>query len=108
MAPIYQYNPIPTSDESLPEAPEVNDPNPKAAFKLEQAKAKLRKRRAFHFIFISVVLFSMALISKQFLSSKGALKDCRAFNRNMTSVKLPSHYTLPSGDKIPAVGLGMS
>ena len=32
---------------------------------------------------------------------------CRGSHRNLSSVaKLPTHYTLPSGDKIPSVALG--
>jgi hypothetical protein len=110
MAPIiYQYHPIPTSDESLPEVDRVNGSSPKVDFKsVGQAKTKLKRRTAFIFTFFVFVFFTMVLISRKlFLSSKGVLKGCREFDRNMSSVKLPSHYTLPSGDKMPAIGLGM-
>ena len=110
MAPtIYQYHPIPTSDENLPEVDRLNSSSPKVDYKsVGQVKTKLNRRKALVITFSFVIFFTMVFISRKLLlSSKGVFKGCREFNRNTSSVKLPSHYTLLSGDKMPAIGLGM-
>jgi len=108
MAPIiYQYHPIPTSDESLPEVDRVNGSSPKVDFK-SVGQVKTQRRKAFIITFFFLIFCTMVFISRKlFLSSKGVLKGCRKFDGNTSSVKLPSHYTLLSGDKMPAIGLGM-
>jgi hypothetical protein len=64
------------------------------------------KRLAFKFIAVAAMIsgaFAVLRFSRQFAA------PCRngAHRNHSTSRKLPSHYKLPSGDKIPSVALGV-
>jgi len=79
-----------------------------------------RRRRAIQSIFISLFiglymtfLMARAVFPSQFTrGSRKALcqlsvhRFAQGMYMNLSTARLPSHYTLPSGDKIPAVGLG--
>ncbi|KDR82531.1 hypothetical protein GALMADRAFT_237878 [Galerina marginata CBS 339.88] len=93
---------------------------------IERQPRKKRLGRA-HFIFIAlfIVSYMVFFIARgSFASTRvaaGMRQKCRetmhrfglaghGMHRNMstaTGAKLPTHYTLPSGDKIPAVALGV-
>lgn len=47
------------------------------------------------------------LFARPYSFNMFGLKNCHSMNANFsTMAKLPTHYALPSGDKIPTVGLG--
>ncbi|KAF8740715.1 hypothetical protein AX14_007614 [Amanita brunnescens Koide BX004] len=48
------------------------------------------------------------LFARPYSFNMFGLKNCHSMNANFsTMAKLPTHYALPSGDKIPTVGLGV-
>ncbi|CAA7261557.1 unnamed protein product [Cyclocybe aegerita] len=75
-----------------------------------------RRRRALRFGFLSLLaaLYMTFFVAKSFLSG-GFIRSCHGKHRigkhgvhqNATSAKLPTYFTLPSGDKIPAIALGV-
>jgi len=67
------------------------------------------KKIIFHFIAIGAVMYAIFLGTRSFVrwsvkSGRPMKGGCHG-QRNLTS--LPSYYTLPSGDKIPSVALGV-
>ncbi|KDQ49217.1 hypothetical protein JAAARDRAFT_43007 [Jaapia argillacea MUCL 33604] len=70
-----------------------------------------KKRRIFHFITaaaIMVAIFSgLRHVSKSNSKFLWGSAGCHGRLNMSTASKLPSHYTLPSGDKIPSVALGV-
>lgn len=64
------------------------------------------KRLLFHILAVAAVMYVSYLgIRAVARSSKVRMgRPCHGGHRNLSS--LPSHYTLPSGDKIPSVALG--
>ncbi|CDO72238.1 hypothetical protein BN946_scf184970.g90 [Trametes cinnabarina] len=68
--------------------------------------ARLGVKRVFlHLIFVATVMY-LAYVGVRTVSRSAKVRlgaPCRGVQRNLSS--LPTHYTLPSGDKIPAVAL---
>ncbi|KAJ3518190.1 hypothetical protein NLJ89_g34 [Agrocybe chaxingu] len=77
---------------------------------------KKRRRRALHFGFLSLlaVLYMTFFIAKSFLL-EGFTRPCHGKHhigkhgghQDVTFSKLPTHFTLPSGDNVPAIALGV-
>ncbi|KAI0783504.1 NADP-dependent oxidoreductase domain-containing protein [Abortiporus biennis] len=62
------------------------------------------KKILFHFVAVAAFLYGIYLGTSGLLKLSGKRRPCHGpTNLNST---LPSHYTLPSGDKIPTVALG--
>ena len=92
------YELLPTSEEGKAE---------------EQLTRKIRRDKIKKILFHVLAVFAVMLValqglksfiktSERFLTYGG--KGCHGMQRNLSS--LPSHYALPSGDKIPSVALG--
>lgn len=64
------------------------------------------KRLLFHILAVAAVMY-VSFLGVRAISRSSKMrmgKPCHAVHRNLSS--LPSHYTLPSGHKIPSVALG--
>lgn len=79
----------------------------------EQLKKRLRHNRVKNILFHSLVVFAIMLAGfkglKAYVRSTAQWlhkQPCSGLQRNY-STKLPSHYLLPSGHRIPSVALGM-
>jgi hypothetical protein len=60
-------------------------------------------------IIIAIMWSSFTATTRTISRIKGFWAACQGPQRNSSTLaQLPSHYTLPSGDKIPSVALGMS
>ncbi|EPQ54864.1 hypothetical protein GLOTRDRAFT_111441 [Gloeophyllum trabeum ATCC 11539] len=73
---------------------------------VEKRRANTKKRLLFHFVAVMAVLYA-AFSGIRYGARAGWLKGCAGKMRYSTKTQLPSHYTLPSGDKIPSVALGV-
>lgn len=73
---------------------------------------KKSKRVLSHLLVAFAVMYFVGYGTQRLISSLGKMTGgmgCHGLNRTLTTKsKLPSHYTLPSGDKIPSVALGMT
>ncbi|KAG2133184.1 NADP-dependent oxidoreductase domain-containing protein [Suillus bovinus] len=66
-----------------------------------------RKRRSLLVIAVIIIMFT-SLPFVHMIRSRGFWGACHGSQRNSSTLaKLPSHYTLPSGDNIPSVALGV-
>lgn len=112
-------------DESSAFSNDLPDSRDRAS--LSQAEGKIRRRKVhFSLLALSIFLYMTYLIGKNVLPAcRGLTSPSREMlngtmhriedmihgnSRNMSTVtdgKLPTHYTLPSGDKIPSIALGM-
>lgn len=72
-------------------------------------KCAYRKKTFLHLLAATVILFSV-MYGLRHISRAGLIYRGRPCYKGLhgSAAKLPSHYTLPSGDKIPSVALGMS
>ncbi|KAG9308474.1 hypothetical protein JVU11DRAFT_11816 [Chiua virens] len=91
-----RYEPLPTVDKDDDDEPFV-----------PRRKPFVKRRLAIYSV--SFLLLMLASISAvRFARSRGFWATCYGPQRNQSSLaKLPSHYTLPSGDEIPSVALGV-
>ena len=65
------------------------------------------KKRLIFYIFCLTALVYAAFCAARLARSRGFWVTCYGPRRNQSDLaRLPSHYTLPSGDKIPSVALG--
>lgn len=96
--PTSTYELLPTSEEGKAD---------------EQLTRKIKREKVKKILFHALVVFTVMFVAlqglKAFIRSSErflhqGMKGCHG--RNLSS--LPSHHTLPSGDKIPAVALGIS
>ena len=94
--PRIQYDLLPTGDDA--KADEQRD---------KRIRHARLKRITFHVLVVLALMYAgyhglraFARSSSQFLRAK----PCHGAQRNLSA--LPSHYTLPSGHKIPSVALG--
>ncbi|OJA16396.1 hypothetical protein AZE42_08838 [Rhizopogon vesiculosus] len=67
------------------------------------------RKRGFCLRAIAIIAIMWAsLTAARMFRSKGFWSACHGLQRNSSTLaQLPSHYTLPSGDKIPSVALGV-
>lgn len=74
----------------------------------ESLQRKDPRRRRSPFLVIAIIMFLGASIPCiRMARSRAFLSACNSPQRNSSTLaNLPSHYTLPSGDKIPSVALG--
>lgn len=100
------YQPIPTSENQ-------NDDDRKGTILYKPTAFVSQKRKVFYalsFVAIMYATFSgirLLARSKIFQGCSGSGAMNGTMHRNMSTATLPSHYTLPSGDKIPSVALGV-
>ncbi|KAJ8583337.1 hypothetical protein M405DRAFT_875950 [Rhizopogon salebrosus TDB-379] len=89
-----EYQQLPTFDKDTDER--------------ESSRKDTRKRRfCLHAIAIIAIMWT-SLSATRMIRSKGFWAACHGSQRNSSTLaQLPSHYTLPSGDKIPSVALGV-
>ncbi|KAJ3525138.1 hypothetical protein NM688_g8450 [Phlebia brevispora] len=96
MPSVYQL--LPTTDGGKPD---------------EQLTRKIKREKIkkilFHVLAVSAIMVIAAQGLRAFIRSSERFlqyggKGCHGMQRNLSS--LPSHYSLPSGDKIPSVALG--
>ena len=95
MSDVPYYKPLASSPDE-----ESGDFNPKS-------RSVQFKRLAFYIIAGCTLMYLSAQGMRAF--ARVVSKPCHPSHRhhhNLTSIALPAHYTLPSGDKIPSVALG--
>ncbi|KAJ7081581.1 NADP-dependent oxidoreductase domain-containing protein [Mycena belliarum] len=90
-AALRPYKPLPTDVEGQQ--------------KPSQPRSRGLKRTAFRIV--AVVALMVMLLSGVRHVSRIALPRCKGGRLYQNITSLPSHYTLPSGDKIPSVALGV-
>ncbi|KAG2127641.1 NADP-dependent oxidoreductase domain-containing protein [Suillus bovinus] len=89
-----KYHPLPTVDKDAGEQESLQRRDP-------------RKRRSLLVIVVIIIMFT-SLPFVHMIRSRGLWGACHGSQRNSSTLaKLPSHYTLPSGDNIPSVALGV-
>ena len=77
----------------------------------EELSSNIRKTHLKQILFRVLALAAIMFVAIQGIrswaksSARFSHKPCHGLHRNLSS--LPSHYTLPSGDRIPSVALGM-
>lgn len=99
--PRVTYNVLPTG--------ELDKAVPSSTYPEPQKKAKnITIRILAAFAIMYAVTSGLRQISRSFPAGlQWIAKDCHGLHRNHSTITtLPTHYTLPSGDKIPAVALG--
>ena len=94
----YAYHPVPTGDEEtlLPSGP-------------LQSQARVRQtayRTALGFLFTGLLALCILYVRNYTTLNQAGCVGLHSLNVSSEVEKLPSHYNLPSGDKIPSVGLG--
>lgn len=90
-----QYQQLPTVDKDTEERESFHKDN--------------RKRRFYLHAIATIAIMWASFTATRTITSKGFWAACRGSQRNSSTLaQLPSHYTLPSGDKIPSVALGRS
>lgn len=122
MAPAYQ--PLPTTEKSR-ELKYSNEDHIEDQLHVDSKALNKRKLQTIHLAFIGLFVFYMSFSITTALLPKGNLSGARSkchqgvqrlkcmvqgqhCNMHSGSVKaLPTSFTLPSGDKIPSVALGM-
>jgi hypothetical protein len=71
--------------------------------------ARKQKKVIFHVLAIVTIMYAafsgIRYVARSNLGLAKGLWGCHGAQRNLST--LPSHYTLPSGDKIPTVALGV-
>lgn len=87
------YSPLPTSD-------------PLYADGQSARRKKAAKKNLLLKLIIAIAVMFTLVSGARTLSRSTFWKVCHGGQRNISTGNLPSHYTLPSGDKIPSVALG--
>ncbi|KAF8549525.1 hypothetical protein OG21DRAFT_1599113 [Imleria badia] len=91
-----RYEPVPTVDRD-------NEGEP-----FTHRRKPLGKKRFVLYLISFVAFMVAAWYAVRLARSRGFWTTCYGPRRNQSNLaKLPSHYTLPSGDKIPTVALGV-
>ncbi|KAI9065994.1 hypothetical protein FKP32DRAFT_1756257 [Trametes sanguinea] len=98
--PPRNYKQLPQYDVDVEEQQRLNH---------RSTSSRSFKRVLFHILAISALMY-MSFVGVRAVARSAKLRmpigaPCRGAQRNLSS--LPTHYTLPSGDKIPAVALGV-
>jgi hypothetical protein len=92
----YAYHPIPSGDDEVGNVPS-DPPRDKAC------------GRTVHRVLLGILFLLLLSLSLLYVRETTLNKTSCLVVKSTTPYaleKLPSHYTLPSGDKIPSVGLG--
>ncbi|KAG2054092.1 hypothetical protein BDR06DRAFT_955683 [Suillus hirtellus] len=90
-----KYHQLPTFDKDAGEQESLQRRDP-------------RKRRSPFLIIAIIMLLGLSIPCIRMARSRAFLSACNSPQRNTSTLaSLPSHYTLPSGDKIPSVALGV-
>ncbi|KAG1771927.1 NADP-dependent oxidoreductase domain-containing protein [Suillus placidus] len=80
----------------------------KDAGEQESLQRKDPRKRRFPLVIAIVIIMCASLPCARMIMSRRFWATCPVPQRNSSTLaKLPSHYTLPSGDKIPSVALGV-
>ncbi|KAF9235671.1 NADP-dependent oxidoreductase domain-containing protein [Melanogaster broomeanus] len=73
-----------------------------------QQRRASRNKRLILYVVTCLALMLTMVSAGRIARSRGFWMTCYGTQRNQSSLaRLPSHYTLPSGDKIPSVALGV-
>ncbi|KAF8133332.1 NADP-dependent oxidoreductase domain-containing protein, partial [Boletus edulis] len=87
-----RYEPVPTNDEEP----------------LAHRRKPFGTKRLIIYILSFIALMYAAFSAARLARSRGFWMTCYGPRRNQSELaRLPTHYTLPSGDKIPSVALGV-
>lgn len=90
-----RYEPVPTVDKDNEEELRIH------------RRKRLGKKRFFFYLISFVALMVAACSAVRLARTRGFWMTCYGPRRNQSNLaRLPSHYALPSGDKIPSVALG--
>jgi len=92
-----RYEPIPTVDKDDEEEVYNN-----------YRRFRPGKKRFFLYLISFAALMVASCVAVRLARSRGFWMTCYGPQKNQSNLaKLPSHYTLPSGDRIPSVALGV-
>jgi len=94
------YQPVPTNDDDKERG--------FGRFPISYKKKNIFCRILAVVFVMYIAMLGLRHLPRSLQKSLWSSTPCHGLQRNLSaSTKLPSHYTLPSGDKIPSVALGI-
>ena len=99
----YAYHPVPSGDNQVDNVPLLD---PARDPPRDKANGQTANRILLGVLFVVLLSLCLLYVRETTLNQASCFRGLHRNGMSYAHEKLPNHYTLRSGDKIPSVGLG--